>query len=294
MKILPTSLIRSLETAHSLYSSLEFLQTDPIAIPKLFHKKEDIELISLLACLFAYGNVKAIKNFVTDSIRFLGKEPYDSFLTQNENFKEQLANLSYYRFQTKSDVQVLYLTLSQWIRKRSVNRNLESGIWEGVFLSDSGTFDPIRGIQNFQNEFLTEIQSTAPLTRGLMFLIGDPKSSSPRKRLCLFLRWMVRKDFPDFGIYRSITAKHLTFPLDVHIQRISKILGLTTSKSFRWKDSIALRDIFLTQYPEDPLRFDFILTRVGMIQKCQGKLVKEICGKCELRKDCRIGSATGN
>ncbi len=297
MKTLPSALVDSLESAYALYTKPEYLETDPISIPYRFQNQKDIEIVSLLACLFAYGNVKAIKSFVSQSIHFLGKSPYQAFLTQNKDFQDQVAKLSYYRFQTNEDCKVLFYVLSQWIQKREILKKGNQGIWEGVFLNDLGEFQPENSIQRFQSEFTQEVldyTKKAKLTRGLRFLIGDPNSNSPRKRLCLFLRWMVRTEYPDFGIYSSISPAHLTFPLDVHIQRLTQILGLSKSKTFHWKDSIALRDLFRLRYPNDPLRFDFILTRIGMIQKCQGKYVMEVCEPCSLKKECSIGSATGN
>lgn len=113
----------------------------------------------------------------------------------------------------------------------------------------------------------------------------------------MFLRWMVRKNFPDFGIYTSIQPWELLFPLDTHIQRIANILGISARKTPDWKKAEEITDFFAKVDPTDPVRADFSLSRLGILKECKTKYVRALCETCELRTICKIyksGTAKGN
>ncbi|MDZ4727051.1 MAG: TIGR02757 family protein [Leptospira sp.] len=292
----PSELKEALNQVIEIYNHPKYLSTDPICFPKEYNSPLDIEVISLLTCLFAYGNVKAIRSFLSPLFLNLGPSPYLTLATKNSDYHNTLKNISYYRFQTREDNLILLKSISE-ILTIHYSRRSQKPIFESLFLNDNELFIPFEGISNFQSTLETQILTTSKqkqLTRGLCFLIGDPKAKSAKKRICLFLRWMVRKNFPDFGLYQKIKSSDIPFPLDVHIQRLIRILGISQNKTYGLKESLLIRDYFRKLSPEDPLLYDFYLTRVGMIQKCQGKRINEICSECKLERVCLIGSATGN
>lgn len=113
----------------------------------------------------------------------------------------------------------------------------------------------------------------------------------------MFLRWMVRRGFPDFGIYTSIQPWELLFPLDIHIQRIANVLGISSRKTPDWKKAEEITEFFAKVHPADPVRADFSLSRLGILRECKTKYVKTLCEVCEIRSICgiyRSGTAKGN
>jgi uncharacterized protein (TIGR02757 family) len=104
----------------------------------------------------------------------------------------------------------------------------------------------------------------------------------------MFLRWMVRDSFPDFGIYKTISKPELLYPTDVHIVRLSRILGFSNRRTVDFQLAKNISDHFQIINPEDPLLYDFSLSRLGILKICKTKYVPEICEKCELKKICNI------
>ncbi|TGN18378.1 TIGR02757 family protein [Leptospira idonii] len=291
----PRALKLSLDKAQKFYSDPKYLESDPILFPSRYTNSLDREIVSLFSALFAYGNVKAIQQFLAPLFLDLGDHPYLALAEKNRFFETAKKNIKYYRFQTQADNR-LFLDIVSDIASETKQSKDNSPLFETYFLNEDG-FDPIEGISLFQTIFTKKILSQTgkkQLSPGLKFLIGEPLSKSAKKRICLFLRWMVRDKFPDFGIYKKILPNQIPFPLDVHIQRLIGILGISERKTFGIKESILIRDYFKNFYPDDPLLYDFCLTRVGIIRKCRGIQVEEICSICEIREACRIGSATGN
>ncbi|GBF41447.1 hypothetical protein LPTSP2_07230 [Leptospira ellinghausenii] len=278
---------KKLENLKNKYQSVSYLDTDPICFPKQYKDPLDIEITSLIACLFAYGSVKNIQNFLNPIVSAMGPSPY-LFLKQKQSALEPfLKSLKGYRFQTKEDIIVFFLTLQRMIQRHKTTKP----IFESTFLGEEFNFQRERSIQNFQAFLEEEFKITLgnkPLTYGLQFLIGKWNSTSPKKRISLFLRWMVRNQYPDFGIYKQILPNEIPYPMDVHIQKLSKVLGIRDKKQVKLDDAFLLTEYFSLLNPTDPLLYDFYLTRVGIIEKCKGSYVEEICNLCELREVCLV------
>ncbi|TGM36892.1 TIGR02757 family protein [Leptospira biflexa] len=276
-----------LENLISKYQNISYLETDPICFPKQYKNPLDIELVSLISCLFAYGNVKNIQNFLKPIFLEMGTSPYEFLVYSNPSFSKFLNSQKGYRFQTKEDVIVFFLTLQRILTKKKQT----SPLFESYFLDTNGRFDQNTSIQNFQKQFETELISTLKtetLSYGLQFLIGKWKSKSPKKRISLFLRWMVRNDYPDFGLYQNIKPNQIPYPMDVHIQKLIKVLGIKNQKQIQLNDAFLLTEFFKKINSNDPLLYDFYLTRVGIIDKCRGSFEEKICKVCELREVCLV------
>ncbi|MCW7493259.1 TIGR02757 family protein [Leptospira sp. 2 VSF19] len=283
-----------LEDLRKKYEHLHYLETDPICFPKKYKDPLDMEVVSFISCLYAYGNVKSIQRFLEPIFEFLGPSPYQSLRKEGEPFDSFLKNLGVYRFQTKKDNQIFFLTLARVLR----NLETKSPLFESKLIDCHGKFEEEISISQFQKFWEDELKTTLgkrSLSYGLQFLIGKPEAKSPKKRLSLFLRWMVRKSYPDFGLYQKIQPNQIPFPLDVHIQKLIRILGITDRKSFGVKEAYLIKEFFKEISPTDPLLYDFYLTRVGIIERCNAKYEKGICEVCYLKDVCLVfGSATGN
>ncbi|MGH3522476.1 MAG: DUF2400 family protein, partial [Mycobacterium sp.] len=119
-------------------------------------------------------------------------------------------------------------------------------------------------------------------------LLTSPADGSACKRLNLFLRWMVRRTSPDLGLWTFVDPAKLVMPLDTHIHRIATFLGLGRRKSADWKAARAITDRLATFNPEDPVRYDFALCRLGILDLCSRRRRKENCDVCLLRDVCRF------
>jgi len=136
----------------------------------------------------------------------------------------------------------------------------------------------------------------SPLSRGeghsseksLRYLLTSPDDGSACKRMNLFLRWMVRRTAPDLGIWDFVDPAKLVVPLDTHVHRIATFLGLNRRKSADWKAARAVTDRLAKFNPADPVRYDFAICRLGILDLCSRKRRKENCDVCQLRDVCRF------
>jgi uncharacterized protein (TIGR02757 family) len=99
---------------------------------------------------------------------------------------------------------------------------------------------------------------------------------------------MTRKTFPDFGIYKTFKEEDLLYPTDVHITKLSKILGITNLKTINSKFAQNITEYFKKISPKDPVKYDFALSRLGILKECKTEYYKEICNQCELKKLCKV------
>ncbi len=211
---------------------------DPIMIAKKYND----EYIALIAALFAYGNVKAILKFL------------NSLDLENLN-----SNGAYYRFQTKDDVREFLNTIKKMKEKYSLNELFLKG-----YKKTKNSIDGIR-------EIIKTIYSLSSYnSKGYEFLIGKiplnkTKGVSPYKRWNMFLRWMVRKDSLDLGLWKGVDKKDLIIPLDTHTHKVSLNLGLLKRKTYDLQAAIELTEKLKEFDKNDPLKYDFALYRIGQM-----------------------------
>lgn len=276
----------SFDRLYKKYTRPEFLDSDPLFLCYLYESPEDKEFVALLSALFAYGNVVAIRGFLSRLLAPMGKHPKRFLLTKGtETWKGKLGP---YRFQKEKDI-LLFLEALRFAygeANRNGDRFLDSW-FTPVSEEDSGLDKRILG---FQFRLTKVLDSLEPNWRsyGLNFLIGIGNEKSAHKRYCMFLRWMVRTEAPDLGLYGNISPKELVFPLDVHLNRLTEILGATIRKTSDFKKAREVTDFFRRFYPEDPLRMDFALCRLGILKKCKSRYLKDLCEICELNGVCSV------
>ncbi|WP_456479747.1 TIGR02757 family protein [Nautilia sp.] len=212
---------------------------DPVIIARKFKD----EYIAMIAALFAYGNVKAI-------LKFLNSVNYER-LTDNGGL--------YYRFQSCEDVREFFKTVTLMREKHSLNELFLKGYEK--------SHNPVEGLK----EIIKTIYDTNPYrSKGYEFLIGKippekTKGTSPYKRWNMFLRWMVRDEFPDLGMWKGVNKKDLIIPLDTHTHKVSLKLGLLKRKTYDLQAALELSAKLKEFDPEDPLKYDFALYRIGQM-----------------------------
>lgn len=217
---------------------------DPLLIASRFKD----EFSALICALFSYGNVSAIIQFL-ESLDF-------SLLNADESKIEQALESHYYRFQNAKDIQALFITLSRL--KKEIG-SLES-LFVPAYQTRSDVMDGLRAL-------ITLLYDINPYrSRGYQFLLGTiPKANplSPYKRWHMYLRWMVRKDHLDLGLWHGVDTKDLLIPLDTHTFALGKKLGLIQRKSYDFKAVLELSHALRKIDPSDPVKYDFALYRLG-------------------------------
>lgn len=235
------------------------LEPDPLQFLHLFKDERDIELVGLIASIFAYGNVKQIENLLKKFILIFNGKPYlfiKNFSVEND--LKKLAGIKH-RFYTEDDIIKLFLVLSKEIKK---HQSIKQIFLQGYIISD---FNVKNGISNFSIHFLNSFLETfGKVSNGIKFMFSLPEKGSPCKRMNLFLRWMVRKDELDFGLWNEIPASKLVIPVDTHVARISKKLKLTKSKIATWKMAEEITQNLKKFDAADPIKYDFAICHIGI------------------------------
>jgi len=216
--------------------------------PLLVASKYNDESIALICALFAYGNAKLI-------VKFLQSLDFSLLDASDETIRHELSS-HYYRFQNAKDVSMLFISLK---RLKNVD-SIENIFYEGYKKEES----VLDGLWNFI-ETLKSMDSYE--SRGYNFLVGSvPKKVSTMgtyKRYMMYLRWMVRDDVLDMGLWSKIDKKDLLMPLDTHTFKVSQRLGLLKRKTYDMKASIELTERFREFDKKDPIKYDFALYRLG-------------------------------
>jgi uncharacterized protein (TIGR02757 family) len=160
---------------------------------------------------------------------------------------------------------------------------------EAFFQNDSNTIQ--NKILNFQTIFLKKIHRITDkktISNGLKFLIGNANPNSSNKRMFMYLRWMVRNKFPDYGIFQEISPRDLLFPLDTHISQLANSIFLYQKKSNNITKTIFFTSKIKQFYPDDPLILDFPLSRLGILKVCKYHYVESMCNVCIVKRHCTM------
>lgn len=233
-----------------------FANADPLQIAKSHKNDKNADIIALISALFAYGNAKLI-------VKFLQKIDFEILNLSEKEIKNETKNLKY-RFQNSIDIAEIFITLKRF----NENFKIENEILKG--LKQSGKI--IDGINSLIKKFhaLNNFSSL-----GYDFFFGrefEREPISPYKRYNMFLRWMVRNDGLDLGIFKKISPKDLLMPLDVHTHKVSLSLGLIKRKSYDFKAVLELTEILRSLDKNDPIKYDFALYRLGQSGEIKGIL----------------------
>jgi uncharacterized protein (TIGR02757 family) len=219
-----------------------FIAQDPISIPKRFTTKQDIEIASFFACTLAWGNRKTIINNTNKLMSWMGEEPHRFILEHTDSELKPFEKFVHRTFNS-SDCLYFIEVLKHFYTKQ--------GSLEYYF---NGTTVKER-ISNFHHHFFN---FSFELKRSRKH-VANPAKNSSAKRLNMFLRWMVRKDEIDFGIWKNISSSELQCPLDVHVQRAAFHFNLLTRKQQDWKAVEELsNNLQLLDY-KDPIKYDMAL-----------------------------------
>ncbi|MDY6972093.1 MAG: TIGR02757 family protein [Thermodesulfobacteriota bacterium] len=241
-----------LERLYEQYNSRKWVHPDPLEFLYKYSDSRDIEIAGIIASSLAYGRVAQILKSVSRVLEKMGSSPYDFLLSTPPSLILKVFSDFRHRFTTGDDL------AGMLIGARSVIKRY--GSLYRCFLS------------GFSNRDNTVLDGLSFLVRELgresdrqkNTLLALPERGSACKRWNLFLRWMVRKDKVDPGVWSGVSSSKLIIPLDTHMHRICLLLGLTKQKNPDMRTALEVTDSFRRFEPRDPVRYDFSLTRLGI------------------------------
>ena len=239
-----------------LYNRPEFIESDPVSIPHLFTRKEDIEIAGFLTATISWGLRKNIIKSARSWMKRMNDSPHEFLL--NASTKElKTASAFYYRTFTPTDASHYIKSL----RNLYKNHGGLQPFFENSLHPDQKI---MQGMVLCRKEFFTPKHEKRTEKH-----FSDPSSNSAAKRINMFLRWMVRDDKcgVDFGIWKNVGMKNLLIPLDIHSGRVGRNLGLLTRKQDDMKSVIELTENLRKLYPKDPVKYDFALFGMGVFEK---------------------------
>jgi len=235
------------------------LEPDPLQFLHLFKDERDIEVVGLIASIFAYGNVKQIENTLKKLIIVFDGKPYSFIKNFSLSKDSKIISGIKHRFYSEDDVLKLFIILNKEIKK---HKSIKQIFLQGYNISDENVKN---GISNFSKHFINSfIETFGEVSDGIKFMFPLPEKGSACKRMNLFLRWMVRKDELDFGLWKEISTSKLVIPVDTHIARISRLLNLTKRKNADWKMAEEITSKLKKYDVEDPIKYDFAICHIGI------------------------------
>ena len=254
---------------------------DPVAFVWRYSDPLDQELMAVFAAGLAYGRVASIARALEEVVARVGPNPSQAAAADDEAAALARFDGFVYRLNQGVDLTRVWLGIAALQREHG-------SLGQAMIAGDPGRPDLRDALANWRMALLAPT-AHFPHRRGFGHLLADPKKGSPIKRLCLMLRWMVRgPDGLDLGLWRGLGAHRLTMPLDTHVHRIGRYLGLTDRRQADWKTAteitVALRRFDAT----DPLRYDFALAHLGISGACPTRRVPAICATCPIERICQL------
>lgn len=254
--VLPSGYVfELLEAKVEQYNKPNFIPNDPICIPHLFSKKEDIEIMGFWAAVLAWGQRKTIINKCSELVKMMDGAPHDFVLHHTENDLKPFLSFKHRTFNSTDTLYFLHFF-------QEFYRNHDS--LEDAFLSKDFLTEPHigNGLVHFHDLFSTSEFFPARTRKH----IATPARKSSCKRLNMFLRWMVRTDNNgvDFGIWNRIKPSQLICPCDVHVDRVARLLGLVKRPVTDWQTAVELTNSLKFMDSADPVKYDFALFGLGI------------------------------
>lgn len=263
------------------YNRRSFIKPDPLQFVYNYTEPADQEIVGFLAADLAYGRVEQIERSLKNLFGRMGESPYSFVLNFSKAHRKKLRSFKH-RFTTGNDISDLLSVLRQILNKY--------GSIEMFFIEDykAGEKNIVPALERFCDRLcaIHARNNGGKVTAGLKYLLASPSRGSASKRLNLFLRWMVRADDVDVGLWKGVDKSKLVVPVDVHIGRLCRILGLYRYKAVSLSAALQITESFAKIEPDDPAKYDFALSRIGILEDCNGKRRPQ-CRDCELVEFCK-------
>ncbi len=251
-----------------LYESFNYPDSaaDPIQIVRRYERPDDREVVGFCAAALAFGRVTSVLQSIERLVAIMGREPA-AYVRGFDPGRQHAAFADFvHRWTRGIDVVALL-----WIMRQMIERE---GSVEGFFLDgyDPGADDIEGALDHFSTRALsldlTAAYGRVPKRPGVHYFFPRPSAGSACKRLNLFLRWMVRRDALDLGVWTRVPPAKLVVPLDTHVIRVGRCLRLTRYASPGWAMAQDITSSLRQFDADDPVKYDFALCHIGMMNAC--------------------------
>jgi uncharacterized protein (TIGR02757 family) len=271
---------RALETVLAKCDVQASIARDPVEYVRRQTTADNVELVGLIAACVAFGNVKALRAKLDEALRRIGPDVAQA-ADDEKHVRKALATWKH-RVYKGDDLARLILGA------RRVQR-AHGSLGARFALELQKHADLREALASFVDAIRSEGGLDRVTSRGARHLLPDPRGASGCKRLLLFLRWMVRgPDGVDLGVWRAhVPADVLLVPVDVHIHKLAKNLGLTKRATPSWKTTEEITASLRAFDAQDPVRFDFALCHMGMLRRCPSRRDPKRCEGCGVKPVCR-------
>ena len=285
-------------TLDRLYTGFNYPDsaTDPIQIVRRFERPDDREVVGFIAAALAFGRVASVLQSIERLLAITGDHPAEYVRRFNPRRATRAFAPLVHRWIGGPDLVALL-----WIVRQMIDR---AGSIEGFFLlgDDPSAPDITSALDSFSTRALAldgpaeagHYVRSGPVARqapGVCYFFPRPSAGSACKRLNLFLRWMVRRDALDLGVWSRVTPARLVVPLDTHVIRVGRCLQLTRYTSPGWPMARDITRTLRRLDPDDPVRYDFAICHLGMMKAC-GFNGAQVDSQCPLRGACRPRART--
>ncbi len=244
-----------LDHYYKLFNQPDFIADDPVQIPHRFSKLQDIEIMGFFAAILAWGQRKTIINKSKELCELFGNTPHDFMLHHTEN---DLKTLLHFKHRTFNATDLLYFVhfFKQYYTQ---HQSLETAFAQFITPQDQHVGKALVGF----HQLFCSLPDFPARTRKH---IATPAAKSACKRLNMYLRWLVRKDSQgvDFGLWQNISPSQLVCPLDVHVERVARKIGLLQRPQTDWEAAVELTTHLKQFDPKDPVKYDFALFGMGV------------------------------
>jgi uncharacterized protein (TIGR02757 family) len=269
-----------------LYADFNYADsaTDPIQIVRRFARDDDREIVGFVAAALAFGRVMSVLQSIERVLAVIGSNP-SAYVRRFDPRRDAPAFAGIvHRWTREADIVALL-----WLLRQMIDR---AGSVEGFFLEgyDAAAEDISDALDSFSRRAMAlDIKAAygrVPARAGVCYFFPRPSAGSGCKRLNLFLRWMVRRDALDFGVWRRVSPSKLVVPLDTHVIRVGRCLRLTAYTSPGWRMARDITASLRRLDPDDPVKYDYSLCHLGMMSAC-GFNRAQADSQCPLRGVCR-------
>ncbi len=244
-------LSQQLEELYARFNRPEWIDPDPLAVALEYRRQADREVAALVAAALAFGGVKQIMASVRRALAAFPHPHADLLAARPEEIRRATAAFRH-RYVGGEELAALLTGIRAVLEE---NRSLGALF---ARLNSPGEQDIVPALARF----VRMLEAGSPLTRN--YLLPDPARGSACKRLLLYLRWMVRADAVDLGLWKGVNPALLVVPLDIHMHRVCTRMGFTQRRAADLRTAREVTAAFRTLRPDDPVRYDFCLTRASM------------------------------
>ncbi len=267
----------TLESLYASYGERE-IGADPVRLVRAYDDDADREVAGWIASAFAYGQVETILGNVAGLLARLGPSPSRTLRDRAPSAEE--LGFFRHRFHGPEEAAALLFIIREVLRRNGSIGEFFAGRFDAREENVGALLDRVS----------SEVLSWIPRPGvALRFLFPAPADGSACKRWNLYLRWMVRRDGVDLGVWRGIPARVLVIPTDTHVHRVARRLGLTRRRSAGWPTALEITRRLARFDPSDPVKYDFALCRLGILDICRVSPRLSECGRCPARAVCPVG-----